>query len=691
MPSPRLARRRFRTIVIVVLVLLATAATLLARPPIALAGTFTVYSCRTPSGTWTGMEGWASSASAAVQNEDFGVATSCTSQSMQLRMWFGLNQLPVGPGSWVRWTFEAPQHTQIGSLSLHRTLQLGWPVVSRTYGRPYVYDAWHDADTLENQLEFYVPPWNDDTAGIDFPPSLIHERVSWDAVSVRLRCWELMGEYDCGPFQAYVTIPRAVIGLTDVAAPAGFATGGELAGAGPVRGVGSLAFHATDEGGGVYRVALAVDGVEVAREVVDDDGGSCADVEPANADAYEFGAPQPCPLAVDGSIKLDTATLADGSHAVEVTVEDAAGNAHVVFDGSVQTHNAPISTGLPTLSGQTSVGAQLTAAPGQWDGAPTGYDHRWLRCGADGAGCTPIAGASGPVYVLTEADAYHRMRVELTAENGSGSTVARSGPSALVADGSGRTAPPSGAGAGGSASTSPPSSGGIDGLANPLAQVPGHVGNGAGASARARIAVAFQRPDGGTARRVRSRHGRRWTIAGRLTDASGAGIAGAQVGAAWKVDGRGWVARPGVRTRADGRFVYLLPPGPSRAVRFTYFAFSDSRAVELSNVVRVDVLAPLEIRADRRRVTGSRVVRLSGRVGGGPIPRGGVLVTLQGFQAGWGWRTFRTVRTDRRGRWSTQYRFRLSSGRFGFRAVVPRQGSFPYATTRSKGVFVVVS
>lgn len=690
MQSPHPTSGRRRTIAAAVLILLATVATLLGRPTVAFAGAFTVHSCQTPTGTWTGMEGWTTSASAPVQDEDFGIATSCTAQNMQLRLQFGLNQLPVAPGRWVSWTFAAPPNTQIGSISLFRFLQLAWPVVPNTYGRPYVYDAWHDGDTVENQLELYAPPWNDDTAGRQYSPVLTRDGVSWDEVSVRLRCWELMGEFDCGPFQAYVTIPRAVIGLTDVEEPAGFATGGELAGTGEVRGAGTLAFHATDEGGGVYRAALAVDGAVVSREVVDDDGGSCADVEPGNADAYEFGAPRPCPLDVDGEVPLDTATLPDGRHAIQVTVEDAAGNASIVFDGSVQTHNAPISTAVPTLAGQASVGAQLTSAPGQWDGAPTGYDHRWLRCDADGANCAPIAGASGSAYVLTEADAYHRMQVEVTAENGSGAALARSEPSTTVADAAGRTAPPPGSG-GSSGDSPPPSVGGIQGLVNPLAQTPGHVANGAGASSQARIAVAFQRANGSTARRVRARHGRRWTIVGRVTDASGAGIAGAQLGAAWKIDGRAWVARPGIRTGADGRFVYVLPPGPSRDVRFTYFAFSDSRAVELSNVVHADVLAPLEIRADRRRVTGDRVVRLSGRVGGGSIPRGGVLVTLQGFQAGWGWRTFRTVRTDRRGRWSTQYRFRLSTGRFGFRAVVPRQGSFPYATTRSKGVFVVVS
>lgn len=215
--------------------------------------------------------------------------------------------------------------------------------------------------------------------------------------------------------------------------------------------------------------------------------------------------------------------------------------------------------------------------------------------------------------------------------------------------------------------------------------------NGSSPSARARLSAAFQRAGGRSARRIVTRHGARRAIAGRLTDDAGAGIGGARLSVAWRVAGRRWVARPGIRTRADGRFVYMLPSGPSRDVRFAYFAYSDSRGAVLSNVVHADVRAPVSIRAGRRHVTGARVVRLRGRVRGGPIPRAGLLVTLQGFQHGWGWRTFRTVRTDRRGRWSTRYRFRLTHGRFGFRALVPRQTPFPFTTGRSRGVFVVVS
>jgi hypothetical protein len=685
---------RSRSLLAAILVSLAIVITLVVRPPIAFAATYTVHSCETPTGTFTGDGGWTSDASLPMQGQTPGAATGCDEQGDSLLLQLGSPLLSVPPAGSVTWNFSAPFATYISSLSLRRRLELAWPVAPPRYGRPYVYDVWHDGDEADNQLEFELAPYGDDAGGAEYAPSLDVDRVHWDSVNVRLSCWSLVGSGDCGPYPAQVTISRAAVGLTDTQAPAGFVTGGELAMTDPVRGSGGLALHATDDGAGVYRVFLRVDGHEVVRRVLQDPDGSCVDVEPSNDDPYEFGTPRPCPLSADGSVQLDTAMLRDGQHTVHATVEDAGGNQTVVFDGIVQTHNALINTIAPTLVGQPGVGGQLTANAGQWDGAPSGYDHRWLRCEADGSDCEPVAGVSGPGYPLSDADAYHRMVVEVTAANGSGTSTARSAPSSLVADSAGRTVPPSGqAGASsGSGGTGPaPGPGGIQGIVNPLAQVPGHVGNGGNATTRAHVVAAFRRADGSTAHTIRARHGRRLAIVGRLTDASGAGIGDARVAAAWRIAGRGWVAHPGVSTGADGRFVYLLPRGPSRDVRFAYFPYSDSQAAELSDVVHVDVLAPLTIRADRRHVSGEHVVRLSGHVGGGSIPRSGLLVTLQGYQRGWGWRTFSTVRTDRRGNWTTRYHFRLSQGRFGFRALVPHQARFPFATSRSAGVFVVVS
>jgi len=68
-----------------------------------------------------------------------------------------------------------------------------------------------------------------------------------------------------------------------------------------------------------------------------------------------------------------------------------------------------------------------------------------------------------------------------------------------------------------------------------------------------------------------------------------------------------------------------------------------------------------------------------------------VLVSLQGFQRGFGWRTFKTVRA-RHGRFSGGYRFvRAAPGaRIRFRATVREQATYPWATGRSRPVSVTV-
>lgn len=409
----------------------------------------------------------------------------------------------------------------------------------------------------------------------------------------------------------------------------------------------------------------------------------------------------------------------DGQHRLRVALEDAAGNLTTVHDDTITTHNGPIATQAPALAGAGRVGTPLSTGTGQWDGAPTAYGYRWLRCDADGEVCSAIAGATAATYPVTAPDAYHRLVAEVVAANASGAGSVRSAPTGVIADEGGRTSPapaadgaaggkepttgpgpdtdtatvPSpAAGAGGNAAaptTQPPlDAAGIHGVVNPLAGRDGHVGNGTGATEHAALRIAFRGAKDGS--HVTSERTRRWTVAGRLLDEHRVPIAGARLGAAWKVAGRGWVAHSGVRAGRDGRFAYRLPPGPTRTVRLTYGAFSDSRRVQTSNAITEAVHAPVAIAVDHATVTGRRIVTLSGRAGGEGIPAGGVLVTLQGYQSGFGWRTFKTVRTSRSGRWSTRYQFRLAHGRFAFRALVPRQGRYPFVTTYSRAVAVVV-
>lgn len=116
----------------------------------------------------------------------------------------------------------------------------------------------------------------------------------------------------------------------------------------------------------------------------------------------------------------------------------AAGVAMALTSASLGvTRAVPSNTSLPSISGSARDGSDLTASHGGWTGSPTGYAYAWLRCDAQGGNCGTIGGATSRIYTVQTADVNSRLRVQVTATNGSGSGVATSRPtSAVVATGS---------------------------------------------------------------------------------------------------------------------------------------------------------------------------------------------------------------------------------------------------------------
>jgi hypothetical protein len=92
---------------------------------------------------------------------------------------------------------------------------------------------------------------------------------------------------------------------------------------------------------------------------------------------------------------------------------------------------------------------------------------------------------------------------------------------------------------------------------------------------------------------------------------------------------------------------------------------------------RVSLSGPKSIPASLPRAT------FRGRLRGGYVPERGKLVLLQGRQPGRNWRTFRAVRTNRKGRYSTRYRFSGARGLFRVRARVPVEAAYPFAAATS--------
>jgi hypothetical protein len=196
-----------------------------------------------------------------------------------------------------------------------------------------------------------------------------------------------------------------------------------------------------------------------------------------------------------------------------------------------------------------------------------------------------------------------------------------------------------------------------------------------------------------TAKRVRSLalgHGRRGDSTGTLTTIQGAPIARAPVIVEGQPRSGGAYARLGTATTdTRGRFRFVIPPGPSRTIRYRYDGTDVVRPA--AGDIATKVTAAARLKVDRRRLRNGQVVRFTGRLLGRPIPLAGKLVALQA-KVGRGWRTFATPRANAKGRFRHRYRFTATTGtrRYAFRVVVAREAAYPYERGVSRTVKVTV-
>lgn len=144
-----------------------------------------------------------------------------------------------------------------------------------------------------------------------------------------------------------------------------------------------------------------------------------------------------------------------------------------------------------------------------------------------------------------------------------------------------------------------------------------------------------------------------------------------------------------LRTDAAGRIEVRLAAGPSRRLRFEFAG--DALLLPARGISDVHTPARVRLTATPRLVRRGGVVQLTGRLLGGHVPRAGKLVEVQAL-VGAGWRTFATVRSDRRGRIRHVHRFSIVSGgrTYWLRLRVRRESSYPFETGTSRAVAVRV-
>lgn len=328
MLPPHLTPRRGRLAALVATLLIAPASPLVGA---AHAGTYDVWSCKTPSGTPTSTAGWTGSSSLLYDQP----ANDCALGG-RLSAKFTATGGAVSGGLASRWAFTAPKGTKIASAVLNRTS------IARASGgdsggavaRTAVYRG---AFTDDPSHRLQACTSSDDGCGARDAAEV---KVDAEMLGVSAGCAGETGRSLCGTAdgsRATFAIDSAKLTLSDDAPPAAKVTGALLEPGKPVRGTSSLKLAASDVGSGVWQAEVRLGPtVVVKRRVLSANRGRCKTLPGTQA----FGWPVPCAASVDATIPFNTKGIADGPQLLTVTVWDAANNATVAISQPVSVDNA---------------------------------------------------------------------------------------------------------------------------------------------------------------------------------------------------------------------------------------------------------------------------------------------------------------------------------------------------------------
>lgn len=93
-----------------------------------------------------------------------------------------------------------------------------------------------------------------------------------------------------------------------------------------------------------------------------------------------------------------------------------------VYPVNVVAAASPVNRAVPAISGPANVGQAQAGTTGVWSNAPTSFDYKRQRDGADIAGTsgTVAAGTAIPAYLYVSADQGHQVRLAIRASNAAG-------------------------------------------------------------------------------------------------------------------------------------------------------------------------------------------------------------------------------------------------------------------------------
>lgn len=178
-------------------------------------------------------------------------------------------------------------------------------------------------------------------------------------------------------------------------------------------------------------------------------------------------------------------------------------------------------------------------------------------------------------------------------------------------------------------------------------------------------------------------------VVGGLANGAGDAISGATICVQMQTQGsaQGLVPVATTTTDARGHFTYKVPPGPNREVLVGY----RHDTFQLERSVRYHAHARPTLQITPSMIgNGSRAL-ISGKVPG-PSAAGRVVVLQASALHSSRWFTFHRATADRRGVFSSHYRFdeTTRTTTYRIRAVVPRQHGYPWAAGHSRPALIEV-
>ena len=323
------------------------ALTVAAMPGSAQAGSYHVYSCRTPAGESAPVDGWSGSL-APESAIDVHADDTCPSGGALVAS-IGEQEPHLEAVDRATWAFEVPKFAELAGATLWRA---GY--VHGTQTEQAFYEFALTGATNKSVFDecLYVKECR--AQGDTSQPMSATNRVTVPTADLGARISSLVA---CGPalpgqecadgfgdpnhYAAVVYLYAADLTLEQTAGPSAGNVGGELASAPTVGGTSDVMFTASDPGSGVYEAVFGVDGNVVQRTVVNDNSGRCRDVGQTSDGSPAFLYVQPCPGSVSADVGLDTTRIANGAHHLVVSVIDAAGNGATVLDRAVTVYNPP--------------------------------------------------------------------------------------------------------------------------------------------------------------------------------------------------------------------------------------------------------------------------------------------------------------------------------------------------------------